>query len=306
MSETIVKTIDLCKKYNNYQAVNHVNMDIKKGQIYGFIGKNGAGKTTTIRLLTGLAKPTSGEVELFGKTGKRELQKQRRNIGCIIEAPALYPDMTAYENMKVQSIQRGVTKDGCVEDALEVVNLSYTQNKKAKNFSLGMRQRLGLAIALLGDPGFLILDEPTNGLDPMGIVEMRETIMKINKERDITILISSHILSELHLIATDYGIIHKGSLIQQITAEELDEKCKKYLKLGVDDLDRTIDLLENSLNIHDIEQLPDNTLKINAEVERLEDISNTLLGSGIGLWNFSLEGDDLETYFTRLIGGMNA
>ena len=204
MNVTVFEAINITKKYRNTLALNQVSMSVMQGDIYGFIGENGAGKTTMIRLLTGLAEPTTGKIALFGESNKK-LAKQRERIGCIIESPSLYLDMTAYENLEVQRLQRGIPGKGCIDNALALVGLKDTGKKKAKDFSLGMRQRLALAIALLGNPEFLVLDEPINGLDPTGIIELRNLLKRLNKERGITILISSHILTELHQLANRYG-----------------------------------------------------------------------------------------------------
>ena len=228
MNVTVFEAINITKKYRNTLALNQVSMSVMQGDIYGFIGENGAGKTTMIRLLTGLAEPTTGKIALFGESNKK-LAKQRDRIGCIIESPSLYLDMTAYENLEVQRLQRGIPGKGCIDNALALVGLKDTGKKKAKDFSLGMRQRLALAIALLGNPEFLVLDEPINGLDPTGIIELRNLLKRLNKERGITILISSHILTELHQLANRYGILHEGKLLQEITATELDKRCKKHL-----------------------------------------------------------------------------
>lgn len=226
MKEIIFETVNLTKKYADAIALDKVSISIKQGEIYGFIGENGAGKTTMLRILTGLAEPTSGEIFLFGKKGK-ELAKCRKRIGCIVESPAVYLDMTAYENLEVQRIQRGIPGKSCINSVLKLVNLKDTGKKKAKDFSFGMRQRLALAIALLGEPQFLVLDEPVNGLDPIGIIELRNLLKQLNREKGITILMSSHILTELHQLASCYGMISHGRLIQQITAKELEEKCKE-------------------------------------------------------------------------------
>ena len=235
MNVTVFEAINITKKYRNTLALNQVSMSVMQGDIYGFIGENGAGKTTMIRLLTGLAEPTTGKIALFGESNKK-LAKQRDRIGCIIESPSLYLDMTAYENLEVQRLQRGIPGKGCIDNALALVGLKDTGKKKAKDFSLGMRQRLALAIALLGNPEFLVLDEPINGLDPTGIIELRNLLKRLNKERGITILISSHILTELHQLANRYGILHEGKLLQEITATELDKRCKKHFSCLSHDL----------------------------------------------------------------------
>ena len=266
MNVTVFEAINITKKYRNTLALNQVSMSVMQGDIYGFIGENGAGKTTMIRLLTGLAEPTTGKIALFGESNKK-LAKQRERIGCIIESPSLYLDMTAYENLEVQRLQRGIPGKGCIDNALALVGLKDTGKKKAKDFSLGMRQRLALAIALLGNPEFLVLDEPINGLDPTGIIELRNLLKRLNKERGITILISSHILTELHQLANRYGILHEGKLLQEITATELDKRCKKHLLLQVNDVAAASVLLESNISyMYDLHA----TLKMEGGKMRLE------------------------------------
>lgn len=218
----ILRTNHITKRYNNRPAVSDLSMTIHKGDIYGFIGKNGAGKTTLIRMITGLAAPNDGSMLLFGTP---DLLKGRAKIGTVIESPALYPGMTARENLTAQCKLQGVKDLSCADSILKLIGLDDTGKKKAKNFSLGMRQRLAIGIALIGNPELLILDEPTNGLDPEGIKEIRELILKLNKDRQITVLISSHILGELSKFATRYGIIHHGKLIEEFTEEQLWERC---------------------------------------------------------------------------------
>ena len=224
MSEYVLQTHELTKTYARKNAVDHINLKIRKGDIYGFIGKNGAGKTTTIKMIVGLSNPTSGEIELFGST---DLNEGRKRIGTVIENPALYPYLSARQNIEVQRIMKGVTDKSITDDLLEIVGLKDTGRKKAKNFSLGMKQRLAIALALVGDPEFLLLDEPINGLDPTGIKDIRELILKLNREAGITVLISSHILGELAKISTSYGVISNGVLIEQFTAEELKNNGKQ-------------------------------------------------------------------------------
>lgn len=221
----ICQTDNLTKKYKDGTALNEVNLTVHKGDIYGLIGENGAGKTTLIKLLAGLLTPTGGTIHLLGARTSKELTRVQADIGYMIEAPALYLDMTARQNLEVHRLQKGIKDKTCVTNALAQVQLEENQ-KKVRNYSLGMKQRLALALALLSHPRFLILDEPVNGLDPAGIVALRELLLKLNRERDITILISSHILGELKKLATCYGFLHKGNLIEQITAEELNEKTQ--------------------------------------------------------------------------------
>ncbi len=304
MKEVILKTYNITKKYGNQVAVNNVNMTIKKGEIYGFIGQNGAGKTTLIRLITGLIHKTGGEIELLGATGEAELNKSRTMIGSLIETPSFYTNMTARENLEVSRLVRNIPGKKCIDEVLELVGLKDIEKKKVKNFSLGMRQRLGIANALMGNPKLLILDEPINGLDPMGIVEIRELLKKINKEKDMTILISSHILSELSELATTYGIISNGKLIEEITAEELAEKCRQYIDLKVDDTSRAVTLLERELGISDYEVLEDKKIKVFSNLENIGEVNSILSKSGVIVESISIKGENLEEYFMNKIGGV--
>ena len=304
MKEVILKTYNITKKYGNQVAVNNVNMTIRKGEIYGFIGQNGAGKTTLIRLITGLIHKTGGEIELLGATGENELNKSRTMVGSLIETPSFYTNMTARENLEVSRLVRNIPGKKCIDEVLELVGLKDVEKKKVKNFSLGMRQRLGIANALMGNPKLLILDEPINGLDPMGIVEIRELLKKINKEKDITILISSHILSELSELATTYGIISNGKLIEEITAEELAEKCRQYIDLKVDDTSRAVTLLERELGISDYEVLEDKKIKVFSNLENVGEVNSILSKSGVIVQSISIKGENLEEYFMNKIGGV--
>lgn len=232
----VLKTNNLCKHYRNFKALNGLSMNVPKGAIYGFVGKNGAGKTTLIRLICGLQLPTSGEFELYGiKDSDKAISKSRRRMGAVVETPSIYLDMTAEDNLKQQYRILGLPSFDGLTELLELVGLSNTGRKKAKNFSLGMRQRLGIAVALCGSPDFLVLDEPVNGLDPQGIIEIRELILKLNRERQITVLISSHILDELSRLATHYGFIDGGRIIREMSAEELEAACRKCVRMTVTD-----------------------------------------------------------------------
>jgi len=303
MTEYILRTNALTKKYKNDYALKNVDVTIKRGEIYGLIGQNGAGKTTMLRLITGLAFPTNGSIELFENNDRREMTAAHKRMGAIIENPALFPNMTAYENLEVQRLQRGVPGRECIEKALKLVGLEGTGKKKVKNFSLGMKQRLGLAIALLSDPEFIILDEPTNGLDPMGIVEMRELLKKLNREKGLTVLISSHILSELYQLATKFGIIHQGQLLEEISAGELNDKCRQYLRIKVDEPAKGVNVLEEKLSAHDFEILSDGTIKLYSYLDDVHLVSRTLTEHGLVIEHLSQNGDSLENYFTKLIGG---
>lgn len=303
MAETIFKASDLCKNYKNTFALDHVDMEIHRGEIYGFIGENGAGKTTTLRIITGLAYPSAGAINLFGCTEEKELNQQRKRIGCTIEGPAVYPDLSARQNLEVQRIQRGIPGKKCVDEILETVKLTNTGSKKAGDFSMGMKQRLGLGIALLGKPEFLILDEPLNGLDPMGIVEIRELIKQLNKERNMTVLISSHILSELSQLATCYGIIHQGKMLEQISAKELNEKCKKHIRIQTNNVAKAAVILEAQLHTSKFEIFPGNIIQLYDFLDDIGKVSAALSAGNVSIEEISPHGDSLETYFTHLIGG---
>ena len=304
MNEVILKTYNITKKYGNKLAVDNVNMTIKKGEIYGFIGQNGAGKTTLIRLITGLIHKSAGEIELLGASGESELNKARTMVGSLIETPSFYTNMTARENLEVSRLVRDIPGKKCIDEVLDLVGLKDVEKKKVKNFSLGMRQRLGIANALMGNPKLLILDEPINGLDPMGIVEIRELLKKINKEKDMTILISSHILSELSELATTYGIISKGKLIEEITAKELSEKCRQYISLKVDDTERSVTLLERELGISDYEVLENKNIKVFSNLDSVGEVNSLLSKSGVIVESISVKGENLEEYFMNKIGGV--
>lgn len=299
----VLETKNLTKKYKNTQALECINIKLEKGNIYGFVGQNGAGKTTLIRLITGLSFPTSGELYLFGQTGEKNLQEQRKRLGCMVETPALYPNMTAYQNLEIQRIQRGIPDKRVIEDTLELVGLRDTGKKKAKDFSLGMKQRLGIALALINDPEFLILDEPVNGLDPIGIVEVRKLIKRLNKEKGMTILISSHILDELYHTADHYIIISHGSILETLTQEELNEKCKKHIAINVHDVYIAATILEKELHTNNYKIMPDKTIRLYDYLDDIKSVSIALSRNNLIITGISLSGDSLEDYFIQRIGG---
>ena len=234
--ENIFESKNLCKYYGKFKALDGVDMSIPKGSIYGFVGKNGAGKTTLMRLMCGLQRPTDGEYTLFGiKNTDSRITSIRNKMGAVVETPAIYKDLSAYDNLKLQCLNVGMPDFNEIPELLKLVGLENVGKKKAKAFSLGMKQRLGIAVALCSHPDFLVLDEPTNGLDPQGIIEMRELILKLNKEQGITVLISSHILDELAKLATHYGFIDHGKIIRQMSATELENECRKRIRMKVDD-----------------------------------------------------------------------
>lgn len=295
----ILKTENLTKVYGKNKVVNAVNMHVKKGDIYGFIGKNGAGKTTFMRMITGLAAPTGGEIELFEK---KDLEKQRKRIGSLIENPGIYPNMTARENLEIVRRSFGITDKNAVEEMLQFVGLGGTDKKKVKNFSMGMKQRLGIAISLFRNPDFLILDEPINGLDPAGIKEIRDLLLKLNQERNITILISSHILGELSKVATRYGIIRDGSLIEEFGAAELDEKCRRCQKLSVDNVELAVTILEEKLHITEYDVPEQGVIRIFGHLEESGRVNKELVLGGVEIKESYLAGQDLEAYFMERLG----
>jgi ABC-2 type transport system ATP-binding protein len=303
LSEYVLRTSDLTKVYSGKAANDGIDMSIKKGDIYGLIGNNGAGKTTLFRLITGLASPTKGAIELFGKKAQNEIAAMRRRLGCMIETPALYPGMTAHENLEYRRRLLGLPDKKAIDEVLKAVRLQDTGRKKAKHFSLGMKQRLGIAIALLGNPDFLILDEPVNGLDPKGIIEIRELLLKLNGDMGITILISSHILSELSKLVTRFGIINGGRLVEQISAEELDERCRKYINIRVDDVNKACFVIETVIGASKYEVLQDGSIKLYEMFEKVGSVTAELVKHGISVEEIRITGRDLEAYFISLMGG---
>lgn len=301
MSELLLQTRALTKQYGRHRAVDQVSMHIKKGAIYGFIGRNGAGKTTTLRMISGLASPTAGEIELFGCRG-RDLSRIRSRVGCLIEGPGLYGSMSARDNLKMKSMLLGVYKRGYEEELLDIVGLGGVGKKPVKRYSLGMKQRLGIALALVGEPDLLVLDEPINGLDPQGIAEVRDTVLKLNRERNMTILISSHILEELSKIATDYGIIHNGTLLQELTNEELMEKCSERLEVTLDDPERAVPVMDR-LGIKRYQVADREHIYIFERLEESAALNMAFAKSGIPVRGISVTNEELETYFLKLTGG---
>lgn len=299
--EYVLTTDHLCKNYGHFKALNQCSMHVPRGAIYGFVGKNGAGKTTLIRLICGLQRPTSGSYRLYGSenTDKKILEAQRR-IGAVVETPSIYLDMTAEENMKEQYYVLGLPSFEGIPQTLKLVGLEDAGKKKAKDFSLGMRQRLGIAIALAGKPDLLVLDEPTNGLDPQGIVEMRELILKLNRERQITVLISSHILDELSRLATHYGFIDKGTIVKEITAEELENTCRKCVKLQVKDTAVLAHILDKRGLEYEI--LSDTQANVYGELV-VSDVALELAEQNCRMFSVQEYEESLESYYLNLVGG---
>ncbi len=297
----VLQTTGLSKRYGHFKALDGLTMNVPKGGIYGFVGRNGAGKTTLIRLICGLQAPTSGGYTLYGrKHTDRDVSRSRRRMGAVVETPSIYLDMTARDNIKQQYRVLGLPSFEGVDELLELVGLGDTGKKKARHFSLGMKQRLGIAVALSGDPDFLVLDEPVNGLDPEGIIEIRELILKLNRERQITVLISSHILDELSRLATHYGFIDRGRMVKELSAEELEAACRKCVRLTVTDvraLARVLDAMGAEYKILDDET---------ADVYRKMPVSRltaALSAEGCELLDIRERDESLESYFVSLVGG---
>ena len=304
MSELILRTRELTRRYGRTLALDRASLSVEKGQILGLVGRNGAGKTTLIRLISGQSRPTSGELALFGAASPSALDRARSRTGVMVETPAFYPYLTAEQNLEYYRIQRGIPGRSCVDEALELVRLTGAGKKKFKTFSLGMKQRLGLALALMNQPEFLLLDEPINGLDPEGIVEFRNLLLRLNKERQTTILISSHILSELANLATCYGFLDNGMMLEQISARALEEKCRACIEARVDDASRAALVLEQSLGIRDYEVLPGHLLRIYSSLDAPYRVAQALVEGGVALQSIESRGANLEDYFLSMIGGV--
>lgn len=298
--ESVLRTEMLTKTYGKNAVVNEVCMHVDKGDIYGFIGKNGAGKTSVMKMVCGITKESAGSIELFGS---QNLRKSRRRIGCVIEQPALYPGLSAYDNLMYYDKILGVTDYSNINEVLRLVGLEGVGKKKTKKFSLGMKQRLSIAISLLGDPDFLVLDEPINGLDPSGIREIRELILNLNQEKNITVLISSHILGELAKIATKYGVIESGRLVDEFSVDELETRCKKCLVLEVDDIKKTTYVLDNQYCSREYKVFDENRICVYDKMDRPEELTRYLVENNVGVKRIGLEGRDLEAYFVGLMGG---
>lgn len=306
MSELILRTQELTRRYGRTLALDRASLSVEKGQILGLVGRNGAGKTTLIRLISGQSRPTSGELTLFGASSPAALDRARSRTGVMVETPAFYPYLTAQQNLEYYRIQRGIPGRSRVDEALELVRLTGAGKKKFKTFSLGMKQRLGLALALMNQPEFLLLDEPINGLDPEGIVEFRELLLRLNRERQTTILISSHILSELSALATHYAFIDRGRMLETVSAADLRERCRDCLELRVDAAARAARVLEEQLGTRDFEVLPQERLRLYAFLDHPQTVNRVLIEEGVGLISAQQKDSNLEDYFLALIDGHSA
>ncbi|MBQ8119349.1 MAG: ATP-binding cassette domain-containing protein [Ruminococcus sp.] len=300
MHEAIVTANNLTKQYGSFTALENVDLTVYKGDIFGLIGRNGAGKTTLLKILSGLTESTDGDYSIFSKTGD-DLRRQRRRIGCLIEEPAFFKNMTARENLKYYCLQKGITDLSQIDKVLETVALTGTDKKKYKDFSLGMQQRLGIAFALLDSPDLVMLDEPINGIDPIGVSELRDTFFRLNRERDVTLIISSHILSELYAVANRFLIIDKGKVIKDLTKEELDEECSMCTVLRTDNAAKTATVLEGILGITEYEISDNDEVRITQQDIEPMLITKTLVENGIGVGAIFESGLSLEDYFKKLI-----
>ena len=306
MSEILIDVKNLEKQYMKQKAVKDATFQIKKGMICGLIGPNGAGKTTIMKMLGGLALPTGGSISIFDETTENGLAKSRTRMSFMIETPYAKEKMTARENLEIQRIQKGIPDKKRIDEVLEIVNLTDTGKKPVKNFSLGMRQRLGIANALLTKPELMVLDEPVNGLDPEGIVEIRELLLKLNREDNITIIISSHILSELSLLCTDYIFINKGEILQTVSAPELKKICKEYYRIDTDNNSLAAAVLENKLNFTQFDVDKDGTIKLYEGLENMRDISKALFENGVIPTTLAMNEANLEQYYMNMVGEENA
>lgn len=297
----LITTNELCKSYSKKLVIDHVNMHIPESSIYGFVGENGSGKTTIMRLLTGLAEPTSGTYELFGlKNNDPRIFEKRKNISAIVETTSLVPTLTAKQNIRYYELYTGITLTEADRDALlSKVHLENVNNKKVRNFSLGMRQRLGIALALVNNPKLMFLDEPMNGLDPEGIAELRDLLIELNQKDGITVLISSHILSELEKIASCYGFISHGKLIEEITAQELKERCRKSLMVKVDNIEKAEKVIKE-LGSLDYKVSPNGEIKIYDNL-KIKDVMAGLDAAGINLLGINSSEESVEEYYLNLI-----
>ncbi len=298
--ENVIETRNLTKQYKDCTALDHVDVTVQRGEIYGLIGANGAGKTTLLKLVAGQSFPNEGELLLFGSYEKKEQERQRKRTGVIIEQPGFYPQLSIEQNMEYYRIQKGIPGKQVIEETLKLVGLWDVKKKKGKTLSLGMKQRLGLAVALMGEPELLLLDEPINGLDPAGIIEIRNLLRRLNQEKNITIVISSHILSELEQLATMYGFLEKGHLLEQISAKALQEKCGNYLEMKLTDAERFAVLLEKQLQHTRYLVLEDKTVRIFNPGQGAEKYSALAGKNDIGILSMTMKQSTLEDYYMNL------
>ncbi|MDD6071060.1 MAG: ABC transporter ATP-binding protein, partial [Clostridiales bacterium] len=305
MKDIILQTDNLTKKYGEFTALDHVSVRLEKKHIYGFIGENGAGKSTFMKVITGLSYPMEGTYSIMGKDTATERDNMRKYIGSMIEEPALYPGYSILQNLELQRILVGNPDKTVCPKVLDMVELSEVKHKKVRTLSMGMKQRLSIAMALIGNPQLLILDEPINGLDPKNIVALRSLLQKLNEEKNITIFISSHILSELYLLATDYIFIHKGKIIEVLTHEELEAKCRQYICIKTDTVPMALTVLDKTLSNPEYKVVSDNTIHLYSDLNSMETIARTFMQNGIVVTELSVMEQTLEDYFMTITGGVS-
>lgn len=303
MQNWILETKELTRKFGNQTAVNAINLHVPKGRIYGLLGRNGAGKTTTLRMIMGLVKPTSGEIEIFGKNAQQSTKQVYTRIGSIIETPGFYQNITGNENLEILARLRGIHRSDAVQYALSRVGLDKEPRKIVSQYSLGMKQRLGIAAAIMHEPELLILDEPTNGLDPIGIQEMRNFLVSLCEEKHVTIIISSHILSEIEQLANNIGIIHEGKLLEEITLEELRKRNRKHVEFQVTNDKKAVMLMERHFGISDYEVHEKGTIRVYSHLGEQGKLNKVFVENDIEVLKINTSEDKLEDYFVKLIGG---
>lgn len=299
MREIVLQTQGLSKNYQAFKALDSVDMTVFRGDIYGLIGRNGAGKTTIMKIVTGLTEKSGGSFELFSKKGEN-LGNERRRIGCLIENPAFFGGLTAYQNLNYYALQKGITNKKQIDEALELVNLTEVKDKKFRKFSLGMKQRLGVALAVMDNPDLIILDEPINGLDPIGISELRDTFKRLNAQKGITFIISSHILSELYMVATRFLIIDQGRVLKEITKEELDLECMRCIAVKTDNTKHAAVILEQN-GIEEYKVIDSSELRVYKNDVKPQDLNRLLIQNGVNVSEVFETGISLEDYFKSLI-----
>lgn len=301
----VFETSHLKKSYGKKAVLKDVNLTVREGEIYGLIGKNGAGKTTLMRILLGLTAPTDGEIKINGSSSKDALAYERRKVGAIVDSPSLFLHLSAMENMKAFGYELGERDQNTLKNLMRKVGLDPENPTKVKNYSLGMKQRLAIAVSLIANPSILVLDEPVNGLDPAGIFEVREILQYLNREEKITIIISSHILSELAKLATSYGIMDDGKIVKEMRGSDLEEMCRPYIKLVVCDLKTALNVIVENYHAHDFEILPYNTLAIYDLSREIPDVVKLFTDANVPIMNVTMCQGDLESTFIALMGGLH-
>lgn len=305
MKNIVLQTKNLTKKYGDFTALDRVSVSLKKKHIYGFIGGNGAGKSTFMKIITGLSCQTEGDYSLLGKEREPEREKMRKYIGSMIEAPALYPNYSVFRNLELQRILVGNPDKTVCDKVLDMVGLTEMKKKKVSTLSMGMKQRLGIAKALVGNPQLLILDEPVNGLDPQNIVALRTLLKNLSEEKEVTIFISSHILNELYLLATDYIFIHKGKIIEELTHEQLEEKCRQYICIKADNVPKAVTVLDKMYENPKYKVISDNTIHLYSNASDMETISKAFMQNNIVITELSVKEQTLEDYYISITGGVD-